>query len=627
MCLLVALLLASATAQTDFCTSTCRLASNGDCDDGGPGSEFSVCAYGTDCEDCGARTSAWPPSPWPPSPWPPGLAPSPSPPAVPTGACITDGLLLQTASSAFFILAFACFIAAVSTPVTQPKLFWLLWLLSLLSFGLGAFLASPAAHAWLLPEQCPFQFESISDISEVVIVGILVPLLLGNALKTRREKFTTFRKRIEAIEGDLPKRLNDGSLRLLRVAWLLQRPVDWVLQRRQDLPDEAFWSSADAVRLLLAGKVAALSYKWQGPFNSSKGGGDQPDGKRFHLDIILAYYRQGNRATARPALMWDFAAVPQHNPVTGEKRTQAENDVFKPGLLVMSNAYASPRVLVLQHRRIPIELEQELYKDFDGKPPADRLDLIPYAGKHCRSGWCTSESACALLMTEGGGHAYELGVGKAPVAYGRLPSVQEMEALFQHESTRFIGNADRDAVSKGYLELRAKLKAYDEECVPKWVRLADKVMTGSDKSDGQARVLLVVVTLSLPPLAILTQGGATWLQSIVYAEEVILPAAVIGYIASVLPIILIAPSLLLSSRIVRAHLAAAFGYRSRDSLEYTFHCSIRTPPFRKRTTERAVERGVEFVVPACFLPRDTEQPSLLLAERVTSRSRPAVQEV
>ena len=60
------------------------------------------------------------------------------------------------------------------------------------------------------------------------------------------------------------------------------------------------------------------------------------------------------------ARRWDFCALPQHDPVSGAKRSEAENGVFKAGLAVMSNAYASPRVLVLQHRRIPPELAAEV---------------------------------------------------------------------------------------------------------------------------------------------------------------------------------------------------------------------------------------------------------------------------
>ena len=38
-----------------ICTNSCRHANDGDCDDGGPGSDYDLCDYGTDCSDCGPR--------------------------------------------------------------------------------------------------------------------------------------------------------------------------------------------------------------------------------------------------------------------------------------------------------------------------------------------------------------------------------------------------------------------------------------------------------------------------------------------------------------------------------------------------------------------------------------------
>lgn len=37
------------------CANSCQYASDGDCDDGGTGSSYSLCSYGTDCADCGTR--------------------------------------------------------------------------------------------------------------------------------------------------------------------------------------------------------------------------------------------------------------------------------------------------------------------------------------------------------------------------------------------------------------------------------------------------------------------------------------------------------------------------------------------------------------------------------------------
>ncbi|HUU85220.1 MAG TPA: C1 family peptidase, partial [Phycisphaerae bacterium] len=39
-----------------LCTDDCAYAFDGECDDGGPGSMYSVCEYGTDCTDCGPRS-------------------------------------------------------------------------------------------------------------------------------------------------------------------------------------------------------------------------------------------------------------------------------------------------------------------------------------------------------------------------------------------------------------------------------------------------------------------------------------------------------------------------------------------------------------------------------------------
>lgn len=57
------------------CTEECLYASDGDCDDGGPGGEFSSCFSGTDCTDCGIRDPLAR-SPQSPSPPPPVSQPS-----------------------------------------------------------------------------------------------------------------------------------------------------------------------------------------------------------------------------------------------------------------------------------------------------------------------------------------------------------------------------------------------------------------------------------------------------------------------------------------------------------------------------------------------------------------------
>ena len=85
-------------ADAVTCSEACNYASNGHCDDGGAGSEFSACALGEDCTDCGPRqvirysqssTELYPPPappglpPYPPTPPPSPIQPPP-PPAPPS---------------------------------------------------------------------------------------------------------------------------------------------------------------------------------------------------------------------------------------------------------------------------------------------------------------------------------------------------------------------------------------------------------------------------------------------------------------------------------------------------------------------------------------------------------------
>ena len=51
----------SPSIHTEICTNSCIYASDTECDDGGLGSEYAICSEGTDCTDCGPRTSSPPP--------------------------------------------------------------------------------------------------------------------------------------------------------------------------------------------------------------------------------------------------------------------------------------------------------------------------------------------------------------------------------------------------------------------------------------------------------------------------------------------------------------------------------------------------------------------------------------
>ena len=54
-CILIVLPAFGGCVEEAICTNTCEWARDGECDDGGEGSDYSVCDYGTDCSDCGSR--------------------------------------------------------------------------------------------------------------------------------------------------------------------------------------------------------------------------------------------------------------------------------------------------------------------------------------------------------------------------------------------------------------------------------------------------------------------------------------------------------------------------------------------------------------------------------------------
>ena len=81
---------ASSVVCEDQCGYRGWYNSDGDCDDGGRGAEYSSCDLGYDCTDCGSRTVMMMPPP--PSPAPPPPPPTASPDASCDNACGDDGM-------------------------------------------------------------------------------------------------------------------------------------------------------------------------------------------------------------------------------------------------------------------------------------------------------------------------------------------------------------------------------------------------------------------------------------------------------------------------------------------------------------------------------------------------------
>jgi len=147
------------------------------------------------------------------------------------------------------------------------------------------------------------------------------------------------------LDKAIHERLDSGCVRLLRCDWLLSM-TDERMRRRQDLPEEAFFSSSDAVALLDRAdrSVLALSYRWLTALHPD------PFGSTL---AVLRRYLSSDEKLAQCGLFWDFASLPQKGE-NGEQRTPEEKTAFADGLKVMTNFYASlTGTAIVQLKDIP----------------------------------------------------------------------------------------------------------------------------------------------------------------------------------------------------------------------------------------------------------------------------------
>ena len=193
--------------------------------------------------------------------------------------------------------------------------------------------------------------------------------------------------------------VESGAIAPLHGRWLLAL---WErggrLQRRQDLPAEAFWSAAElrheVARLgpeRFGALFVALSYRWL-----SK---EHPDPRGFHLSIVAAVlglyfaetseWKKANYSpltaayaaagldwkTADCALFWDFASLYQ------PPRAEAHNALFGLGLKASNIWYG--------HALTACWMQSELPSGFAGAP-------------YEVSGWCYVEAAISAAVKEGG---------------------------------------------------------------------------------------------------------------------------------------------------------------------------------------------------------------------------------
>ena len=322
----------------------------------------------------------------------------------------------------------------------------LVWLV--LSFVLIPILFLVIAPVWPLLADY-LAAEGSDAFARVFLMVVCVGVAAVMAASTVRDIFNQ-RKRVAEIEAGLETMLTESKIRLLSVDWLQRQPDNYILVRRQELPEEAFVPAADTRSLLRARKIAVLSYRWLTAAH--------PDPEGFHMRAVRSYFKQARRGARcwspgrmRDArgIFWDFASCFQ------KERTEEQAAIFRSSMDVMTRLYASPNTLVLQHKRMPPSVVCTFPADPNGQASYDY------------SGWCNAEQAAASLATEGGGSLFELGVGRVRLSASRRKSPEEMKALFADERrTRFLGKADRESVGESYAAFHAQIAAFDSATVP-----------------------------------------------------------------------------------------------------------------------------------------------------------------
>lgn len=179
------------------------------------------------------------------------------------------------------------------------------------------------------------------------------------------------------------KLLAEGTVRLLSATWLMAQGEEYIIQRQQELPKEAFLAPADAAELF--GKmfgVVALSYGWLSQFH--------PDPEGFHMHYLHRYLdkhlKRFNRLTD-VGVFWDFAALPQCD-LEGNDRTAQEEHLWQRGLRSLSALFGSTHTVVLQLTKVPEETQ----------PLSD--DEQFYRSAYLLRGWCFFECTVAALLKD-----------------------------------------------------------------------------------------------------------------------------------------------------------------------------------------------------------------------------------
>jgi len=240
-------------------------------------------------------------------------------------------------------------------------------LLLLLAIAYAALLHSSAPHAVQMMVEVLLGF---------ALFGGLTAAAAFFAMDARRQRrrlegvdlVTVLDYAAQKIDKPVLAALRGGSIRLLRCAWLMSEGLGGAaegqssdaathvgqsnnaMRRCQELPEDAFFSPAEAAALLESGErsVLVLSYAWQIAAH--------PDPMGTTLSTVRRFLAATPEAR-ECGLFWDYASLPQ------KPRSEIEDEHFKAGLKVMGSLYASVTgTAVLQVKDMPPRPPQ-----YDGK--------------------------------------------------------------------------------------------------------------------------------------------------------------------------------------------------------------------------------------------------------------------
>jgi len=186
--------------------------------------------------------------------------------------------------------------------------------------------------------------------------------------------------------GDvLEQAIRSGAIALCEAKWLVEfAKSGGVLPRRQDLPEDAFITLSELKSIgcpAAALPIIEISHAWLHP--------DHPDPKGEYLSLLgkaLQAYTGGQRY----GVFYDYLSLHQHpNVKEGIKRTDAEDQLFKQGVLALSSLFAHRKTTMFRISKFP----KGYPEDYDLPKGAN---VAPYYNR----AWCFAESCWASLTKD-----------------------------------------------------------------------------------------------------------------------------------------------------------------------------------------------------------------------------------